>query len=87
MDFRKAFFPTEEETKQQARFIQQVELETRIFWMKKGLSDHQYSALKAKEFDEINALHPYQEYASRKSLLESGIISLESILKEFPERG
>lgn len=83
MNFRKAFFPTEEEIQRQARFIQQIEVKEKAFWMNKGLSNDQYTVLKEKEDDEMNSLHPYQEYASRRSLLESGIISLDDVLKEF----
>lgn len=83
MDFRKAFFPTEEEKQKQIKLIQSISTQEKEFWLSKGLSELQCSLIMEKERNEFNLLHPFQEYTPRRVLIESGIISLDDVLKEI----
>lgn len=83
MDFRKAFFPTEEERQKQMELIQSIVYEEKNFWLCKGLTEEEYRLLMEKESIEFRSLHPFQEWIPRRILLEDGVISIDDVLKEI----
>lgn len=83
MDFRKAFFPTQEEIEAQERFLKQLQDETCQFWKSKGLTDEQFERLTVLEENETAQLHSVQSWSSRKSLLESNIITFDKVLADI----
>lgn len=78
-DFRKVFFPTEDEIKRQEDFIKQIQEEDRAYWLSRGLTESEYMLLKELEIQECEGLRGFQSYASRRSLLEDNIITFKKV--------
>jgi len=81
--FRKVFFPTEEETKKQQEFIENLKKEDKEFWFSKGLTESEYNLLKELEIYECSDLRGFQSYYSRRSLLEGNIITLAKVRSDI----
>ena len=82
-NFEKAFFPTEEDKLKRQELINNLEQENTDFWLEKGLSVVEIKKIIEMERKEQENLHIYQEWASRRNLVESGILSVEQIKEEL----
>lgn len=82
-DFRKAFFPTEEEKAEQVKLLKEIEEGKIEFWRSRDFNEEEILSIIKLELQEFTELHPYQEYASRQQLLESGIITIQQIREEI----
>ena len=82
-DFRKAFLPTEDEKLVQQELLHKLEQQNINFWLGKGLSDAEVRKLTELEDDELDNLHPYEHWVSRRSMIELGIIDVDRIKREL----
>jgi len=83
MDFRKAFFPTKEESARQKELLMELEQEYINFWKDKGFTEDEIKRIDDLERKDLSELKPYEYIVSRKALLESNIISVEQIKEEI----
>lgn len=81
--FRKAFFPTPEEAREQKEFLQKLIEETtkesRAYLSQQGLNEDEISILEKLESEEASRVSRFQSYSNRDSLLRSGIITIERV--------
>lgn len=84
--FRKAFKPSAEEKQKMIDSVNACVKDTVEFWKSHGLTDEQIEkldALEAAEFREANAMWIRPSYFNRRSLLESGIITLDQVKEDI----
>lgn len=86
-DFRKAFFPTEEEKTRQVELLKKIKQRENDFWKNKGFSKEEIAIIGNIELNEFSELHPYQDYYGRRQSLESGIIKIKQIRDEINQKG
>lgn len=82
-NFEKAFFPIEEDKLKRQELINNLEQENTDFWLGKGLSVVEIKKIIEMENEEQENLHIYQEWVSRRNLVESGILNVEQIKDEL----
>ena len=82
-DFRKAFFPTEEESRKQKELIRWLEQDEIDFWFSQGLTNDQISKLRQLEIEEYGKLNRHQFWISRKALVEDGIITISDVINDI----
>lgn len=85
-NFEKAFFPTREDELKQQELLNNLEQGNTGFWLDKGLSVVEIEKLIETESKEQEDLQPYQEWVSRRHLVERGILSVEHVKAELDKK-
>ena len=83
LDFRKAFFPTKEESEAQRKLLDYLFNEKVNYLLSQGLSEYEIEVMIEMERKESLEIHRYQYWVSRYSLLESGIIAVDDIRNDI----
>ena len=83
IDFDKVMFPTKEDVRQQLELAKQTESENDKYYFELGFTKDEVNIIKEIEIREYKESHSLQVISSRKSLLESGIISIEDVKEDI----
>lgn len=86
IDFRKAFFPTDEELKGYEELIISIEFEKIDYFKSIGFTNDEYLLIKEIENYEFLNTHKLQEYSSMYSLHKNKIITTEQIKEKLKSR-
>lgn len=86
MDFRKTFFPTEDELKIYEDKLQSLNDERKSYLKSLGFTDSDCIMIDNMESEEMTKLHKFQSYSSRYSLLQDGIITAHDVRRDIENK-